>query len=341
MRQDFYLEKYMRYGLTPARLARACVAAIALSVLGGGALAAEPYPAGPVRVIVSLPASGVADTLARIMAQRLSETWAQPVVVEPRPGGNQIIGVQLVTKARPDGYTLLVAADAAVVTNPHFYDKLPYDPVKDLTPLIVLGQLTPMLAVNPALPVSNVRELVALAKSQPGVLNYGSFGKGTFSHLSTEDFKSRTGTNIVEIPYAGGAPAVTALVSGQVSMLLVNYSSIQAHEKAGKVRIIGAAGPKRAVMRPELATVAESGVPGFATGAWFGLFGPANMPPALVAKLHADVSKGLDSPQTRQFFEQNSFERVERSPQEFAHLIQDDLKHWGGLIKMLGVKLDQ
>ena len=331
----------MQYGVALARLIGNCVAVIGMAVWAGSVVAAEPYPASPVRVVVSLPASGVADTLARIVAQRLSELWAQPVVVEPRPGGNQIIGVQFVTKARPDGYTLLVAADAAVVTNPHFYDKLPYDPVKDLTPLVVLGQLTPVFVVEPSLPVRNVKELIAVAKAKPGVLNYGSFGKGTFSHLSMEDFKRSTGTDIVEIPYAGGAPAVTALTGGQVSMLLVNLSSIAEHSRAGKVRIIAAAGPRRAAMLPDLPTVAESGVPGFATGAWFGLFGPANMPPALVAKLHTDVSKGLDSPQTRQFFEQNSFERVNKSPLEFAQLIQDDLRHWGGLIKTLGVRLDQ
>ena len=171
-------------------------------------------------------------------------------------------------------------------------------------------------------------------------LNYGSYGIGTYAHLSMEDFKQKTSTDIVHIPYRGAAPAATALLAGDVSMLLLNLSSIEAHEKTGKVRILAAAGEKRALLRPDLPTVAEAGVPGFSTTAWFALWGPANMAPELVAKIHADVAKVLELPQSREFFATNSFERVDLSPAQFAKLIEDDSKHWGALIKAVGAKLD-
>jgi tripartite-type tricarboxylate transporter receptor subunit TctC len=194
--------------------------------------------------------------------------------------------------------------------------------------------------VNAKLPVHSVKELIALAKAEPGKLNYGSYGVGTYAHLSMEDFKQRTGTNIVHIPYRGASPAAQALLAGDVNMLLLNYSSIADHEKTGKVRILAAAGDKRTQVRPDLPTVAEAGVPGFSTAVWFALFGPANMPADLVAKIHADVSKVLDQPQTTAFFHKQSFERVTDTPAEFAKLVQHDTEKWGALIKQVGAKID-
>ena len=185
-----------------------------------------------------------------------------------------------------------------------------------------------------------MQELIALAKQQPGKLNYGSYGIGTYAHLSMEDFKQRTGTDIVHIPYRGAAPAATGLLGGEVSMLLLNLSSIEPHEKTGKVKILAAATEKRLAARPDLPTVAESGVPGFQTSVWFALWGPANMPADLVKKIHADVSKALDLPQTREFFTKNAFERVDLSPAQFGALIESDLKHWSGLIKSVGVQVN-
>jgi tripartite-type tricarboxylate transporter receptor subunit TctC len=189
-------------------------------------------------------------------------------------------------------------------------------------------------------PANNVKELITLAKAKPGALNYGSYGVGTYAHLSMEEFKQRTGTDIVHIPYRGAAPAAQALLAGDVSMLLLNYSSIADHEKTGKVKILAAAGAKRAQVRPELPTIAEAGVPGFSTTVWFALFGPANMPADLVARIHADVSKVLDLPQSKEFFEKNSFERVTDSPAEFAKLVAHDSQHWDALIKQVGAKVD-
>jgi tripartite-type tricarboxylate transporter receptor subunit TctC len=308
--------------------------------LTSAAANAQTYPSGTVKLIVPVPAGGVTDTMARIVAQRLTEAWGQPVVVDNRPGGNYAVGAQAVAKSPADGLTLLVAPDSTVTANPHLFSKLPYDPVKDLTPISVLCRITPVLVINPSLPVNSVQELIALAKAKPGSLNYGSYGIGTYAHLSMEDFKQRTGTDIVHIPYRGAAPAATALLAGDVSMLLLNLSSIEAHEKTGKARILAAAGDKRPALRPDLPTIAEAGVPGFSTTAWFALFGPAHMAPELVAKINADVGKVLELPQSREFFRTNSFERVDLTPAQFYQLIQSDLKHWGALIKAVGAKLD-
>ena len=319
---------------------RALLLAALLLAEASGSASAQTYPSGTVNLIVPVPAGGVTDTMARIVAQRLTEAWGQPVVVDNRPGGNYAVGAQAVARSPADGLTLLVAPDSTVTANPHLFSKLPYDPVKDLTPISVLCRITPVLVINPSLPVHSVQELIALAKNEPGTLNYGSYGIGTYAHLSMEDFKQRTGTKIVHIPYRGAAPAVTALLAGDVGMLLLNLSSIEEHEKTGKARILAAASAKRALLRPDLPTIAESGVPGFSTTAWFALWGPANMAPDLVAKIHADVSKALDLPQTREFFRVNSFERVDLTPEQFSQLIQDDLTHWGALVKAVGAKLD-
>jgi tripartite-type tricarboxylate transporter receptor subunit TctC len=323
------------------RSTRRAVLLAALLLAGASAGArAETYPNAAVKLIVPVPAGGVTDTMARILAQRLSETWGQPVVVDNRPGGNYAVGAQVVARSPADGLTLLVAPDSTVTANPHLFSKLPYDPVNDLTPIAVLCRITPVLVINPALPVASVQELIALAKAKPGSLNYGSYGIGTYAHLSMEDFKQRTGTDIVHIPYRGAAPAATALLAGDVAMLLLNLSSIEEHEKSGKARILAAASAKRATLRPDLPTVAEAGVPGFSTTAWFALFGPANMAPDLVAKINADVGKALELPQTREFFRVNSFERVDLTPTQFSQLIQEDLAHWGTLTKAVGAKLD-
>ena len=276
---------------------------------------------------------------ARIVGQRLGEMWGQSVVIDNRPGGNYGVGAQAVSRSPADGYTLLVAPDSTFTANPALIAKLNYDP-KEFTPIAVLCRASPVLVVSAAVPAKTVQELIALAKSQPGKLNYGSYGVGTYAHLSMEDFKQRTGTDIVHIPYRGAAPAMNGLLAGDVSMLLLNLSSLAAHEPTGKVKILAAATEKRAAARPELPTIAESGVPGFQTSVWFALWGPPNMPPELVKKIHADVQKVLDMPQTKEFFATNSFERVSLSPAEFGALVDSDLKHWTGLIQAVGAKIE-
>jgi tripartite-type tricarboxylate transporter receptor subunit TctC len=299
---------------------------------------AQNYPSGPVKLIVPVPAGGVTDVMARVVGQRLQQIWGQTVVVENRPGGNSGVGAQVVERSAPDGLTLLVAPDSTFTANPALFSKLIYDP-DAFTPISVLCRATPLLMVHPSLPVKSVAELIAYAKANPGKLSYGSFGTGTYAHLSMEDLKQRTGLEMQHVPYRGAAPGLNGLLGNEVSVMLLNRSSVEEHAKAGKVRLIAAATDKRVPGLPDLPTVAET-VPGFHTSVWFGLWGPANMPPELLAKIQADVAKALELPETRQFFETNSFERVDLSPQDFGKLIQSDLKHWSALINAVGAKVE-
>ena len=312
--------------------------ALALAIAAAPATA-QTYPSNNVKLIVPVPAGGVTDTMARIVAQRLTEMWGQSVIVDNRPGGNYGVGAQAVSRSPADGYTLLVAPDSTFTANPALIGKLNYDP-KQFTPIIVLCRASPVLVVNPKVQADNVNELIALAKAEPGKLNYGSYGVGTYAHLSMEDLKLRTGTDIQHIPYRGAAPAANGLLAGDVSMLLLNLSSIEQHAKAGKLKILAAATERRLSARPELPTISESGVPGFQTSVWFALWGPANMTPDLVNKIHADVAKVLDLPQSREFFKTNSFERVNLSPEQFGQLIESDLKHWTKVIDAVGAKIE-
>jgi tripartite-type tricarboxylate transporter receptor subunit TctC len=310
------------------------VAAVALATTAS----AQTYPSGPVKLIVPIPAGGVTDVMARIVGQRLQEMWGQTVVVENRPGGNSGVGAQAVERSAPDGLTLLVAPDSTFTANPALFTRLSYDP-GNFAAIAVLCRASPMLIVHPSLPVKNVADLIAYAKANPGKLSYGSFGIGTYAHLSMEDLKQRTGIDMQHVPYRGAAPALNGLLGNEVSVMLLNLSSVEEHAKAGKVRLIAAATEKRMPTWPDLPTIAET-VPGFHTSVWFGLWGPANLPPEVLAKLQRDVAKALDLPETRHFFQTNSFERLDLSPQDFGKLIQSDLAHWSALIKAVGVKIE-
>src|SRR5882757_6902513 len=318
------------------RFTRAAVCVV-LAVFATAA-PAQSFPSGPVKLIVPIPAGGVTDVMARAIGQRLQEIWGQTVVVENRPGGNSGVGAQAVERAPADGLTLLVAPDATFTANPALFSKLIYEP-DNFTPIAVLTRGTPMLVVHPSLPVRTVPELVAYAKANPGKLSYGSFGIGTYSHLSMEDLKRRTGIEMQHVPYRGAAPALNGLLGNEVSVMLLNLSSVEEHAKAGRVRLLAAAAEKRAPAMPDLPTISEM-VPGFKTSVWFGLWGPAKMPPELVIKIHGDVAKALDLSETKQFFKTNSFERVDLSPRQFGELVQSDLEHWSDLIKALGVKIE-
>ena len=228
-----------------------------ISALGGTAVAwpfaargEEPYPARTVRLIVPSTPGGVTDLLARVIGKALSESWGQPVVVENRPGADEMIGAQDVVRAPADGYTLLVASNTVITAAPHLHSHMPFDTQKDLTPLLMLGQITPVMNVAASLPVHSVQELIALAKAKPGELNYGSFGNGSYAHVAMEDFKRRTGTQILHVPYKGATPAITALIRGEVGVVIVNLSSIAPHVKAGAARIIASAGAERTAFLP-------------------------------------------------------------------------------------------
>jgi tripartite-type tricarboxylate transporter receptor subunit TctC len=321
----------MMFGLIRA------VLCVAIAVFATSA-SAQKYPSGPVKLVVPIPAGGVTDVMARVIGQRLQAMWGQPVVVENRPGGNSGVGAQDVERSPADGLTLLVAPDSTFTANPALFSKLIYDP-NDFTPISVLCRGTPMLIVHPSLPVKTVPELIAYAKANPGKLSYGSFGIGTYAHLSMEELKRQTGIDMQHVPYRGAASALTGLLGNEVSEMLLNLSSVEADAAAGQVRLIAAATENRVPKLADLSTVGET-VPGFKTSVWFGLWGPAKMPPELLAKLHDDVAKALDFPETKQFFQTNSLERVDLSPADFSKLIQGDLAHWSALIKSVGVKIE-
>jgi tripartite-type tricarboxylate transporter receptor subunit TctC len=317
-----------------------------ISALGGAAawpLAAradDPYPARTVRIIVPSSPGGITDLLARVIGKAVSETWGQPVIIENRPGADEMIGAETVVKAPADGYMLLVASNAVITAAPFLHSQMPFDTQKDITPILMLGQITPVMVVAASLPVNTVQELIAFAKAKPGELNYGSFGNGTYVHVAMEDFKQRTGTQILHVPYKGATPAITALIRGEVEVLIVNLSSIAAYVKAGNVRIIASAGAQRTALRPDLPTVAESGVPGFSTGAWWGLFGPANMPRPVLDKIRTDVERALATPEARTLFETNTFELAQKTPEQLAQFIHDDLDNWARQIKAAGIQPD-
>jgi tripartite-type tricarboxylate transporter receptor subunit TctC len=316
------------------------VFALLLTLLSS-AVAAQTYPSKQVKMIVPSAPGGVTDILARTVGQRLSDTWGQPVIVENRPGAGQIIGAEAVAKSSGDGYTLIVSDASTFVINPFLYGKLPYDPVKDFTPVVVLSQASPVLAVGASVPVSNLQELIALAKAKPGSLSYGSMGAGIYNHISMEQLKQLAGVDIVHVPYKGSTPALTDLLSGQIAVFLVNLSVVEPHAKSGKLKIIAAATAKRLALRPDLPTISESGFPGFESGTWFGILGPANLPRDVVAKIHADVTHILSAPEFR---EQNitklGLETIAISPDQFAQLIRTDLERWGKLVKATGARVD-
>jgi tripartite-type tricarboxylate transporter receptor subunit TctC len=307
------------------------------------ALAAAPalaeYPDRAVHLVVPNPPGGVTDVLARIIAQRLSEAWNQAVVVDNRPGGDETIAADSVARAAPDGYTLLVSSNAPIIGAPHLHKDVRYDPFRDFTPVMPLAQVTPTVNVPSALPVHTIAELIALAKAKPGTLNYGSFGNGTYAHLAMEDFKQRTGTNLVHIPYKGSSPAITALLRNEISVLIVNESTVDTHVKSGAVRIIASAGAKRPAAFPDIPTVAET-VPGFATGSWWGMFGPANLPRAVIEKIRGEMTAILRSPEARKLYETNTLETMDVAPDAFAPFIRREFDHQGALIKMVGIVPD-
>ena len=323
----------------PSRFLR-IAAGVAALLLSTAALA-QTYPSRSVRLVVASPPGGVTDILERALAQGLGTAWSQPVLVENRPGAAQIIGSDIVAKSPPDGYSLLVSDSSIFSIGPHLYRKLPYDPFRDFTPITALCEISPVLGVSTAVPVNNVRELIALAKAKPGTLTYGSVGSGSYMHIAMENFKQLTGTDIVHVPYKGAAPAINGLLTGELSMMMVHVSSLDQQVKAGKVKLLAVATPKRVPSRPDLPTITESGVPGFETGSWWAVFGPGGVPAELVARIHESISKLTATPEFRQqYMARFAFEPLDMTPQQLTEFMKRDFERWGPLVKASGAKLD-
>lgn len=302
---------------------------------------AQPYPSKPIRIVVPYPAGGGIDVLSRLIGARLAQRFNQPVVIENKPGGGTIVAAESVARAAPDGHTLMVTTDATISINPHLYAKLPYDPVKDFAPITQLVFLNQLLVANAALPVSNLKELIAHAKAQPGKLNYASYGIGSQPHLAMEIFKSQSGTDIVHVPYKGIPQAVPAAIAGEVQLTFSGAASSQAHIKAGRLKALAIGGAARLPLMPEVPTFAEQGFADVPANAWFGLFAPAGTPREVIATLHAEVTRILKEPEFLQKeIAAKGYELVVSTPEEFAVFLAADTRRNAQAVKISGARAE-
>jgi tripartite-type tricarboxylate transporter receptor subunit TctC len=310
---------------------------IALSSL---ASAQGDYPSRPIRLVVTVPPGGAADFIARLVGGKVSEALGQPVLVENRGGAGGIAGTEAVAKAAPDGYTLLVADVGQVAINPHLYAKLPYDALKDLGAVTLLGTTSLFLVVNPTVPATSFAELVALARAQPGKLSYGSSGIGSIHHLATEALKSALKLDIVHVPYKGMGQAVPALLGGQVSLLYSALPAIDAHVKAGKLKLLAISTPRRSAQAPDVPTVVELGVPGYDFGPEIGVLAPAGLPPALLAKISAEIAKAVRQPEVSQRYLQLGIEPLGSTPEAYTARIRAAYERYAIVVKASGAKAE-
>ena len=274
------------------------------------------------------------------MAVELSKTLGQPVNVDNRPGAGANLGSEMAARSAPDGYTLLTSASSLHGITPFLYKKLTYDPNKDLAPVIVLAGFANVLVVNPAVPANSVKELIALVRVQPGKFTCASSGSGSTIHMSCEMFKHMLGVEITHVPYKGSGPAVTDLMGGQVSMMFDNIPSSITHIRSGKLRALATTGAQRAPSLPDLPTIAESGVPGYESTAWFGIAVPAGTPKEIIARLNADGQKATKSPEFVKRMTDLGYEIVGGTPEQMAGMIQDEVRRWGPIVNASGAKVD-
>jgi tripartite-type tricarboxylate transporter receptor subunit TctC len=302
---------------------------------------AQTYPAKPIHIIVPFAPGGITDVVARALGQRLSEAWKQQVVVENRPTGAGIVGVDSVAKAAPDGHTLLVAADANFVTAPHTYSKLPYDAFKDFAPISGLGISPQALIVHPSVPANSFGELIELGKKKPGELNYGTFGIGTSGHLNIVLLESMTGAKFTPIHYRGATPALTDTIAGHIQMMIVSIGLVAQPWQAGQLKVLGFGSTARIERFPNVPTLAESGLPGYEAGSWYGLFAPAGTPRAIVDRLNAETQRIFSDPAFRDRVLAPSFiYSIVSSPEQFTARIQSDSAKWGKVIREANIKAE-
>jgi tripartite-type tricarboxylate transporter receptor subunit TctC len=316
------------------------LAALAALMPLPGAAQGSAYPTKPIRLVVPFPPGGATDILARNVAQKLTETWGQQVIVDNRPGAGGNIGSELVAKAAPDGYTLEMGTVGTHAINASLYAKMPYDHVKDFVPVILVAGVPNVLVVNPSVPVNSVAELIAYAKANPGKLNFASSGNGTSIHLSGELFKVMAGVQITHVPYKGSAPAMQDLLGGQVQLMFDNLPPSLPQIKAGKLKALAVTSTTRAAALPDVPTMAEAGLPGFEASSWFGVLAPAGTPPAIVAKLNAEIGKWLASADAKEKLSAVGANIAGGTPEDFAKHIQLETAKWAKVVKESGAKVD-
>lgn len=322
-----------------------CEASLLLCVVLGspiaGAAAAEPsagsYPERPVRLVVPSSPGGASDLNARLVASPLSERLGQTVVVDNRPGAGSVIGTHIAAKATPDGYTLLLISSSFAIV-PSIHKKIPYDPVRDFAPVALLSSYPHLVVVHPSMPANSVKELIALAKAKPGTVNVASAGISTPTQLGAELFKSMAGIDIVIVPYKGGGPALIALFGGEAQLYIGPIVTLLPHVKAGKLKALAVTSVKRSFVLPELPSVAEAGLPGFRQDAWNGLMAPARTPPAIIKKLHGEVSAVLRMPAIRERLLKDGVEPGRISPEELGAMLKSEIAKWAKVIRQAGIK---
>jgi len=328
--------------LSGARFARrtvAWMAAVGALVLAGAA-AAQTYPTKPIRVVVPYAAGGITDILARALGQKLGEALGQSIVVDNRPGANSQLGAEIVARAAPDGYTLIVSADTTFVMGPHLTPKVGYDPLVDFVPVSGLGISPQALVVHPSVPAKTVSELIALARAKPGELNYGTFGIGSSGHLNIELLQSLTGTRFTAVHYKGAAPALTDLLGGHIQMMIVSIGLVTQGWQAGQLKVLGFGSEQRIAQYPDVPTIAET-LPGYEAASWYGLVAPAGTPREIVEKLSAETQKIFaDAAFREKFLAPSMIFSIAGTPEDFAQRIKTDYAKWGKVIKDAGVKVE-
>ena len=317
---------------------KAAIATLAASLSLGAS--AQPFPNKPIRIIVPYTAGGTTDMLARSLGQKMSEKWGQPVIVENKPGANGIIGIDMVAKAQGDGYTLGLASPGTHAINQTLYTTLPHHPIKDFTPVSFIVRAPMVMVVNADQPIRNVRELIAAAKKEPGKLSIASGGTGSSQHLAAELFKHMAGVDMTHVPYKGGGAAYTDLLGGRVQVMIDALQQSMPHIKSGKLRPIAVASAQRLPQLPDVPTIAESGVPGYESGAWYGLVAPANVPKEVVSQIAAEVDRIMKMPDIKERFEGPGLVVVGGKPEAFADHIDKETEKYAKVIRAAGIKAD-
>lgn len=317
----------------------ALVLVLAMQCLAGSARPQE-YPSRPIRLVVPYAPGGGADSVARIVARRVSESIGQPIVIDNRGGAGAIVGTDIVAKAEPDGYTLLLGQSGPISINPAVYKALPYDPVKDFAPVTMTTAYPYILVVNAKLPATSLQEFVMLGKAKPGSMNYGSTGIGAANHLVAELFNSKAGLKMTHIPYRGTALAVADLMGGQLSMVFGDPISVLPHMQSGTLRALAVTSLERSPVAPQVPTVGESGYPDFDAVAWHGILAPARTPPAIIKKLNAEIVKALQDPATKALLVNQAMQTVGNTPEEFVAFIRKDIETWKAVAKAADVTVE-
>ncbi len=316
------------------------VLAVALLTIPWGSALAQTYPTKTIKIVVPFAPGGISDVLARVLGQKLNESWGQPVVIENRPGAGTTIGADFVVKSPPDGYTLYFIDITTHAINASLYRKLPYDSIKDFSPVMLVTSTPLMLVLHPSVQAKSVKELIALAKSKPGQLNIAHSGLGTITHLTGEMFKSTVGVDMVNIPYTGSAPATTAVLSGEASMIFSTMPPALTHTKAGKLRALAVTTPKRVAAAPDVPTMIEAGVPGFESVLWNGILMPPKTPKEIIDKINSEMRRILQMPDVKERFFAQGGETSPSTPEQLAAHLKSEIEKWGKIVKASGARAD-